>query len=280
MTRIALNGTGLNVVRRGAGPGEPLLLLHGFTGSAATWAPLQERLAARWRTIALDLIGHGQSDAPDDPARFTLEWATADLRALLDVLDVERAALLGYSLGGRLALHFALAAPERVSRLLLESAAPGIADPAERAARVAADEALASDIEREGLEAFVARWEALPLWASQARLPDEVRGRLRCQRLRSDPRGLANSLRGMGAGAMEPVTSRLGELTLPVQLVVGELDTKYVALGRELAGAIPGAALAVVPGAGHAVHLERPEVFAQLVERFLTVVPLDGMVSA
>jgi pimeloyl-ACP methyl ester carboxylesterase len=171
--RISVNGITLHAALAGAGP--PLLLLHGFTGSAATWRPLAERLAPLRRTIAVDLIGHGLSDAPADPARYSMEHCLADLLALLDALGLARAAVLGYSLGGRVALQLVAAAPERVSALVLESASPGLASAAERAARAAADDALSTAIERDGLAAFVAGWEQLPLWASQAALPAELR---------------------------------------------------------------------------------------------------------
>ncbi|HET7034706.1 MAG TPA: 2-succinyl-6-hydroxy-2,4-cyclohexadiene-1-carboxylate synthase [Thermomicrobiaceae bacterium] len=266
--RHTVNGLALNVEMSGSGP--PLVLLHGFTGSAATWRDLARSWGASFTTIAVDLIGHGASDAPADPARYRMEHCAADLVALFDRLGLDRPAVLGYSLGGRVALHLELAAPERVGRLILESASPGIADSAERAARTRADEALADSIERDGLPAFVARWERLPLFASQERLPPAARERHRAQRLSNSPLGLANSLRGTGAGAMEPVVDRLAELQMPTLLVVGELDDKYVALAGALEHAIPGARLAIVPDAGHAVHLEQPEVFERLVYEFIT----------
>lgn len=267
MPAVAVNGITLHVERAGSGPA--LLLLHGFTGSGATWAPFFPAFAARFDTLAVDLIGHGRSAAPADPARYRMEWCVDDLIALLDLLDVERAAVLGYSMGGRVALHLALAAPECVSALVLEGTSPGIVDPAERAARVGSDEALARRIEREGLESFVDSWEALPLFASQRRLPAEVRARQRAARLANSPRGLANSLRGMGAGAMRPVFDRLGEIAAPTLLLAGELDGKYRELCGILAEAMPNARCEVVPDAGHAAHLERPEAFERVVMGFL-----------
>ncbi|MBX6341499.1 MAG: 2-succinyl-6-hydroxy-2,4-cyclohexadiene-1-carboxylate synthase, partial [Thermomicrobiaceae bacterium] len=227
-------------------------------------------------TVAVDLLGHGASDAPRDPARYRMERCVADLLALLDALDLPRAAVLGYSMGGRVALHLALAAPERVGALVLESASPGIPDAAERAARRVSDAALADLIEREGIAAFVDHWERLPLWASQASLPREVRARLRAQRLAHRPDGLAGSLRGLGAGEMAPVHDRLGALGMPALLVAGALDEKYRALAEWMAIAMPRARVAVVPGAGHAVHLERPEAFLRAVGAFLEEVAVDA----
>jgi 2-succinyl-6-hydroxy-2,4-cyclohexadiene-1-carboxylate synthase len=266
-------GLHLHVERTGDGP--PLLLLHGFTGSAESWAPLRATLAGRWTTVAVDLPGHGRSSAPDRPARYALPRVADDLAVLLDALHVERAAVLGYSMGGRTALHFALRHPARVAALVLESASPGASDAAERAARLASDAALADAVERDGVEAFVDRWERLPLWASQAALPPDVRGRLRAARLANRARGLANSLRGAGAAADPLPLGRLAAQAAPALLVAGALDTKYVALGRAMADAMPRARLAVVDGAGHAVHLEQPAAFAALVGRFL-----DGELGA
>lgn len=266
MTRIPVNGVHLNVEVRGQGPA--LLLLHGFTGSAATWTPDLEA----WRgftTVAVDLLGHGGSDCPADPRRYRMERCVEDLVALLDRLDVRRAAALGYSMGGRVALHLALRAPERLWALALESASPGIDDASEREARARSDADLAEAIERDGVEAFVERWQALPLFASQARLPAAVREEVRRQRLGNDPRGLAGSLRGLGAGRQEPLLARMGGIRMPVLVLAGALDDKYCALARRMAAAVPCARMEIVPDAGHAAHLERPRAFADAVRGFL-----------
>ncbi len=267
MPAIAVNGIRLNVQRAGEGP--PLVLLHGFTGVGATWAPHLDAFAAYFSVIAVDLPGHGASDAPADPARYGMEQCVSDLLALFDRLEIARASLLGYSMGGRVALNLATAAPERIRALVLESASPGIADPEERLARRRSDAALADMIEREGIEAFVDYWERLSLFASQAALPAAIRDRQRAQRLANTARGLATSLRCIGTGMMEPLHDRLGEIRLPVLLIAGELDEKYCRLGESMAGAIPTARLVVVPDAGHAVHLEQPEAFHRHVLEFL-----------
>lgn len=251
------------------GDGHPLLLLHGFTGAAASWSPHIPRLAGVRRVIAPDLLGHGATGAPGDPHRYRMERAVADLLALLDALDAPRADVLGYSMGGRVALSLAAAAPRRVTRLILESATPGLVDPEERAARVAADEALAATIEREGVAAFVARWESLPLFAGHAGLPAETRERLRAGRLANRPGGLAGSLRGMGTGRMPALWEQLGELGMPTLLVAGALDEKFSAIARRMAALVPRARLAIVPDAGHTVHLERPDAFTEAVLGFL-----------
>ncbi|MCL4834580.1 MAG: alpha/beta fold hydrolase, partial [Caldilineaceae bacterium] len=179
---------------------------------------------------------------------------------------------------GRLALYFALHYPEKVTSLILESASPGLATPEERAARTASDNALAMRIEREGIPAFVAFWEALPLWRSQARLPASVQQWLHEQRLGNSPTGLAHSLRGMGSGVQPSLWERLGELDMPVLLLAGEEDEKFVAINRQMAQRIPHARLEIVPRAGHTLHLEQPAVFQRAVCSFLrSLTPLsDG----
>jgi 2-succinyl-6-hydroxy-2,4-cyclohexadiene-1-carboxylate synthase len=247
----------------------PLLLLHGFTGSSASWKHVLGALGRERRLIVPDLLGHGHSDAPSEPERYVLARQVEDLIALLDRLGVECTSLLGYSMGGRIALRLALAAPERVTTLILESTSPGIADPAERAARREADEALAERLQCDGLEAFVDRWEGQPLFATQRCLPPERRAALRAQRLQSSAAGLAASLRGAGAGATGPVWDRLPALRIPTLFIAGALDVKYVAIGEATAQAIPRSRLAIVPDAGHTVHLERPDAWTETVLTFL-----------
>jgi 2-succinyl-6-hydroxy-2,4-cyclohexadiene-1-carboxylate synthase len=263
---LNLAGTSYNVETAGAGPA--LMLLHGFTGSSAAWAHVQPELAARFRLLMPDLLGHGRSGSPSDPARYRMEYCVEDLIAILDAMDVRRAHLLGYSMGGRVALAAALERPDRFASLTLESASPGLATAAERAARVAGDSALADLVEREGVPAFVARWERMPLFASQERLPQAVRERLRAQRLLNHPTGLANSLRGLGTGVQPPLWERLVELRMPCLIIAGELDEKFTDIGRRMAAAIWGSRLAVAGGAGHTVHLEQPEAFTRLVVEF------------
>jgi 2-succinyl-6-hydroxy-2,4-cyclohexadiene-1-carboxylate synthase len=251
------------------GSGAPLVLLHGFTGSAASWLPLIHDLARLRRVIAIDIIGHGTSSAPEDLSHYAFEQAVRDIAEVTAQLGVTRAAWLGYSMGGRLALGIAVDHPERVSSLILESATAGIQHEKERHERAEADQELARRIEEVGIETFVAEWERLPIWESQRALPVEVLEFQRDIRLRSRAVGLANSLRGMGQGAQPSYWDRLGEIDVPVLLMAGALDRKFVGIAGQMGVRIAGAELSVIPDAGHAVHLERAREFLEEVRAFL-----------
>jgi 2-succinyl-6-hydroxy-2,4-cyclohexadiene-1-carboxylate synthase len=229
----------------------PVILLHGFTHTGRSWDPVIEALGERYRAIAPDIRGHGTA-SDREPA--TLEAVIADLSALAP----GRFTLVGYSMGGRIALHLALAVPERIERLMLIGASPGIGDPAERLARCDADERLADEIEGLSIEVFASRWARNPVLAGQ---PDWVHE----DRLRNTPAGLARALRGLGTGALPSLWERLGELRMPVVLAAGERDQKFRAIAEDMASLILDAALVVVPRVGHAVHLEEPEAVARLI---------------
>lgn len=268
---VQVNGVQLGVEQRGEAnkSGPVLVMLHGFTGSAAGWGGRLDALAAYGlRVIALDLLGHGRSDAPADPQRYTIVRCRQDVLAALQKLGVSKgqAILLGYSMGGRIALYSAFSGFFRT--LILESASAGLEDPVEREQRRISDEALAASIERDGVEAFVERWEKLPLFASQEALPLECREILHKQRLQNRAIGLAHSLRGVSLGVQPSLYARLPTLHIPALLIAGELDTKFTMIARHMAQLLPQSQLRIIPGAGHAVHLERPGEFVSLVGDF------------
>lgn len=268
-SRLVDIGDGLCLHVETGGDGPPLVLLHGFTGSTETWATLRAAAEKTHTVVAIDLPGHGNSSAPNDPDCYRLTRVADDLARVLDDLSIDRAAILGYSMGGRTALRFAVAHPDRVSALILESMSPGIADASEREARIRSDEDLADAIESDGIEAFIDRWECLPIWDTQKRVSAEARDRLRAQRLENRQEGLANSLRGAGPGHDEPLQGRLGEISTPTLLIAGALDTKYTEIATAMKDAMPNARLTLIPDAGHASHFEQPEAFASAVMAFL-----------
>jgi 2-succinyl-6-hydroxy-2,4-cyclohexadiene-1-carboxylate synthase len=236
---------------------EPLLLLHGFTQTGRGWDEVARHLTCeRYRPLAPDLRGHGSGGARR-PLDF--DGCVADVARL----GGARFALAGYSMGGRLALHVALAHPERVSRLVLVSATAGIEDDEERARRRAADERLAAWMEGRLMTEVADRWGAQPLFAHQA---PQVAAAARADRLNNVPEHLAAALRGVGTGAMAPLWDRLGELEMDAAVLAGELDEKFVALGRRLAAGLPRGALTVVPGAGRGLPLEAPAAVAAAIE--------------
>jgi 2-succinyl-6-hydroxy-2,4-cyclohexadiene-1-carboxylate synthase len=267
---ISVNGVYLGVVERSerASDEPPLVLLHGFTGSAASWGRLLYTLPGR-RLIALDLLGHGASDAPEDAGRYTIEHGQDDMIAALRQTGIAEgeAVLLGYSLGGRIALYSAFSGFFKA--LILESSSPGLADSRDREQRAASDEALAERIEQEGVASFVDYWERIPLFASQRNLPAATRSALHAQRLLNQAPGLANSLRGVGTGAQPALHEQLSQLDLPALLITGALDAKFCDIARQMAQHLPHAELYIVPDAGHTVHLERPDIFVNLVKQFV-----------
>jgi 2-succinyl-6-hydroxy-2,4-cyclohexadiene-1-carboxylate synthase len=224
---------------------ERWVMVSGFTQTHTAWRPVRvegERLlrgAPRAATFveAAHLLEAPRASGAPEPTTY-----------------------VGYSQGGRLCLQLALDRPDAVQRLVLVSASPGIADAEARAARVDADEHLAQEIERDGIDAFLERWLAQPLFAT---LPRERSG-IEERRKANTVDWLTYQLRVLGQGVQPSNWPRLGELAMPVLLIVGELDTKYVGIVHEMAEAIPEARVEIVAGAGHACHLEQPDVVAHL----------------
>ncbi len=216
------------------------VFVHGFTQTPASWAPVTELLVADARSLAVPVAD--------------------DFTATAAALDVGPATYVGYSMGGRLCLQLALDRPPRVERLALVSASPGIADEADRAARRGADDRLAEEVERDGVDAFLERWLAQPLFASLPR----TRAGIDDRRAGNTVGSLRHQLTVLGQGRQPSNWERLGELRMPLLLIVGEVDTRYVEIAQRMAEAIPRARVEVVPGAGHACHLEQPEAVAHL----------------
>lgn len=241
-------------------PRPPVVLLHGFGQTRSCWGTLADELAEGHSVTAIDLPGHGAAGAVDADL-----WTTADL-VIDSIPPADRpAAIVGYSMGGRIALHAALAHPDAVAKLVLISATAGIDDESEREARHRDDLALADHIEQVGTEQFVAEWLALPLFAGlgpEAQFVSERRS--------NSAAGLASSLRRAGTGSQEPLWARLSELSMPVLVLAGQNDMKFTQLAERIAGSIgSNATLAVVGAAGHTVHLEQPRLVADLITAWL-----------
>jgi len=257
-----------------AGDGVPVTLLHGFTQSGRSWRELIAHMPEGWKWIVPDLRGHGETQVWKG-AVCTMDACTADLLKLWDVLEVEKTHLVGYSMGGRLALHVAARHPERLLSLVTIGAHAGLDEDA-REGRRRGDEALAARIEKDGVEAFARYWGSLPLFAGIERRGPNYVAEIHAERLRNHAAGLACSLRGMGAGVMEPLWDDLGHVTIPCTFVAGQLDHGYVASARRLASALPNGRLEIVPRAGHTVHQERPDAFARVLSDHLAMARAVG----
>lgn len=246
-----------------------MVFLHGFTGDTTTWSRITDQLSTRYRCISIDLIGHGRTESPEDPSRYAMDHVSNDLDSILSALEVDQAILIGYSMGGRTALHFSMRYPQKVKTLILESASPGLKTSEERVERRNKDNSLADRIMREGMEAFVEFWEEIPLFASQKRLTDDERAGIRKQRLSQSPLGLSNSLKGMGTGAQISWWDKLGELSFPVHLLVGGLDQKFLHIAEEMKKINPDFEIVTISNTGHAIHVEEPRKFGTIIENLL-----------
>lgn len=233
------------------------VLLHGFTHTGRSWDSVRQVLPTDLRVMAPDIRGHG---AAGEIEPVTLSAVLSDLVKIVP----PRSVLVGYSMGGRLALHAALfpELAERFERLVLIGASPGLEQAGERAERRAADEALAEELQATGIDEFALGWEANPVLSGR---PPDVLARVREDRRRSTPAGLARALRGLGTGVLPSLWSRLGELALPVTLIVGERDAKFREISERMARRISQPRLLVAGGVGHAVHLEAPVLVAQVI---------------
>jgi 2-succinyl-6-hydroxy-2,4-cyclohexadiene-1-carboxylate synthase len=237
-----------------------IVLVHGFTQTLKSWDRLASDLSETFQVVRVDLPGHGGSGA--------LEMSFAETAGAIGEAG-GTATYVGYSMGGRLCLRLAVDRPDLVQSLVLVGASPGLADAGERAARQAADEALAAEIERMGTEAFVEKWLAQPMFSTLRVDPVDLEARRA-----NASAGLAMALRRLGAGVQEPLWDRLAKLDMPVLAITGEADVKYARLAEEMADAIGvNAQVVALAGAGHAAHLERPGSFQRLLAAFLVLHP-------
>ncbi len=268
--RVRAGGVELAVSEHGPATGVPVVVLHGFTGSAQAMDPLAHRLAGKLaaRIICPDLIGHGSSDVPDDPDLYRVEAMAGQVIEVADALGCDSFHLVGYSMGGRVALTLGCTAAWRLRSLFLIGATAGIANHDERYRRAEADRLRAERITAD-FAAFVDEWMADPLFAGQAALGESHVRAARNQRLASSPAGLARSLLAGGTGSMAPLHERLEDCAVPTLALAGALDAKFFAIAEQLAAALPDCAAVRVERAGHAAHLEQPDATAAAIARFI-----------
>lgn len=267
--QIQVRGLSIHVELEGGSHLPTVVFLHGFTGTASTWREVRDEFKEKYRTIAVDLTGHGNTTVPVEPERYAMEEQIEDLEALFEQLSVDSCYLVGYSMGGRIALAYTTRYPERVKALILESSSPGLVDEQARSERKAADKLLAGRIIDEGIQSFVNRWENIPLFSSQKSLPAKKREAIRKERLQQSELGLANSLIGIGTGIQKSYWEAIRSVSKPVLLLTGEYDAKFVAIAREMAAISPSWQHTVVPEVGHAIHVEKPRLFATMIMEYL-----------
>ena len=240
-----------------------VVALHGFTGSGADFDPLRACLTPPLGLITPDLPGHGSKGPQRRLADYSL---AAHMDTISEVATAQQVTLIGYSMGGRLALHWAIAHPERIQRLILIGASPGLATPEERDERRLGDATLAEFIRTRGLEAFFKYWHNQTFFQPMLRLPKDRLDPILARRAQNDPEGLAMSLENVGTGTLPSLWHRLNEIRFPVDLVTGEHDVKFSRLAHEMGGHLTKARHSLLEGAGHAVHLEKPADLAMLLQ--------------
>lgn len=273
--KIELNGVNYSYIEEGEG--QTVLLLHGFTGTKETWFGLINKLKQNFHVIAIDLLGHGETDSPENHERYMMETAAKDLDDFLMYKQIDRIHLLGYSMGGRLALYFALYYQHKIRSLILESCTAGLVSDEEKISRIKQDHHLASMLLDKGVKAFVEYWEEIPLFLSQKNLPENIQEKIRKGRLGQSAIGLSNSLKGMGTGVQPSLWNSLDTLKIDSLLVCGEYDEKFCYLMGKMNEKLKNSEIIKIPRAGHAIHVEQSEIFATIVSEFFLKREMEGI---
>lgn len=243
----------------------PIVFLHGFMGFGQDWEKIARPLSDQYYCHLPDLPGHGENSLDAQPGYAT--WAAA-LRDTLLMQGLKQVILVGYSMGGRLALYFSLNYPEMVAGLVLESANPGITAPEDRLARVAWDDNNAAKIKGKGLTSFLDDWYEMPLFVSLKVIP-ELKGELRRQRALQNPDNMARVIRDLSPGRQPNLWERLPDLSSPTLVVAGLLDEKYARISQRMAKIIPDCNLSLIPACGHNAHREKPDLYLEFLQKWL-----------
>lgn len=245
----------------------PIVFLHGFTGRAADWQFIFTKIPTKFFPIAIDLIGHGETDSPENQDYYSCHAIIHQIDSIINQLNIKKFIIAGYSMGGRAALAYSLKNLQKIQAVILESTSPGIEDFCLKKERVEFDLLLSDKIKKEGVESFIEYWFNIPLFESLKKLPHfEDEKKMRNQ---NNATGLANILSSFSTGLMPSLWSKLHLLEFPVLLLSGELDEKYTDINNEMKNKLPKAIHKSIPGCGHNVHLEKPELFTKFVLDFL-----------
>lgn len=248
----------------------PVLFLHGFTGSAGDWDFVTKNISSLFTPIFVDLVGHGSSAAPDNMEKYFEKNQLEILDKLTDFLSIKNIILVGYSMGGRLALAFSIIYPEKIKGLVLESSSCGIKDNNERNERIKSDELLASSIAANGVSKFIDYWMSIPLFKSLAKIDSAKVQNMKEKKIKTNSiNGLKNSLVGFSQGKMNYYGNSLSKLKVKLLFICGDLDKKYCNIGKNITQNSSKFELQIVNDCGHNVHFEKPEEFLKLLNTFL-----------
>lgn len=247
-----------------------ILFLHGFTGSSNDWKDVVQKIDKRFNKSALDLIGHGKSSSPTSVNYYMCDSLTNQIEQVINHLRLKEVILCGYSMGGRVALNFAIAKPNMVKGLILESASPGIKNQKEKEARKKSDEELAAYIENNSLEDFAAMWLDQELFGTLRRFSNNKLKAIKEEKAKNSKIGLSNSLRGFGTGVMPYLASELVKLKIPTFLITGGLDDKFTQINLSLKKLSPSVKHKIISTSGHNTHLEESKKFIDAVNGFLS----------
>ena len=247
----------------------PLLFLHGFTGSSEDWKPIAAQVDKSFSTIGIDLIGHGKSASPENEELYSAEAVANQIKNIIDLTTKGKIIPVGYSMGGRAALNFAIKYPEKAAALILESTNTGIEDEELRKERIKSDNEIIQFIKTHTIGEFVDFWMEKEIFNTQRRFSEEKRNRIKEAKLRNNPVGLANSLNGFGTGKMLPLFVNLKGIKCSTLLITGKLDTKFTKINKEILNLFPKAEHKVIKNAGHNTHLEEPGDFIKELNQFL-----------
>ncbi len=262
----------LHYITKGEPINPPILMLHGFLGSHKDFEPLLGALSYHFYCIVLDLPGHGQTQA--NLNSYTFSKTAESLLTLLNHFGIQQTHLLGYSMGGRLALYLACNFPDRFTRIVLESASPGLKTAEEREKRIERDDAIAHRIETTPLSAFLTQWYQNPLFGSLQNYPQAYAAMIQ-RRMDNSPTELAKALRGFSTGRQSSLWEKLPSVKVPLLLIVGSRDPKFIAINREMHSvsvktAVSNIELEIVALCGHNAHLELPSQYLESVVLFLS----------
>ena len=246
-----------------------ILFLHGFTGSSEDWKEIAENIDSRFSIACLDFIGHGKSESPDDEKLYSVDSLIEQIDEAVKSITKNKIILAGYSMGGRAALSYANKHQEKLLALILESTTPVITSETVRAERIISDEKLEKFILENPIEKFANYWMNIDLFESQKKLPEQKLKLVRENKLKNNPVGLANSLKGFSTGKMPPLFESLKNIKIKTLLISGELDEKFSTISLNMSKLLPFSQNVIIKGVGHNTHLEKPEEFVNTVNNFL-----------